>query len=451
MAQPVAKAFHTVKGTDSLEDVFRAAHAQAISGEPGPVIVELTREAITGYADSTAAEPSITAAGNDDWEVIATRLSESRRPVFMIGQGAVGAVEPLRRLVEALQCPVFSNGSGRGILPDNHPLNVGTSVGQATPGEPIEVILADTDLVIALGCKLTHNGTYGFRLALPTEKLVRVDTSAEVLAAGYPASVSVVGDVAAVVERLLEATRGEGPKDWDAERLEELRSLAVAERHAFADHDSALVTPHGESPDTLFAKLRVALPDDARVVTDSGLHQFLVRRHFEVRTARTLLTPADFQSMGYGIPAAIGAQVATPDRTTVAVVGDGGFAMTGLEMATAIRERIPIKVLVVSNEALELIRESQIDKRGTEHAVRVLSPDLAVFAASLGVRFAQWHDLSGAALKELLASPEPALIEVQLTGSRPGVAARLKGRIRGMLEPHLTAGISSYVRQRRRG
>ena len=139
---------------------------------------------------------------------------------------------------------------------------------------------------------------------------------------------------------------------------------------------------------SFFTVLRRILPRNGIVVTDSGLHQGLVRRHFDVLSPRGLIIPNDFQSMGFGLPAAIGAKLAAPERPVVAVLGDGGFAMSGMEMLTAVREKIPLTVIVFNDGRLNLIRLQQFQSFGSSESVDILNPDFGTFAAAVGARYA---------------------------------------------------------------
>ncbi len=449
LATPLAKAYFFVEETSSLEETVRAAHERAMAGEPGPIVIHFTRRSLIGSAGRTARTNVPPGLVGIESNVLFDRLQTSTRPVFIAGQGALDASVNLTKLVETMQCPLLTTGSGRGVLPDRHPLAFGTSIGQEEPSEVAEQILEASDLIVALGCKFTHNGSFAHRLNLPENKLARVDASAFVLAANYPASISLVADVPSLVERMCEKSQDTGPKKWETGALQALRERADEERRSLSIRDRVLRTTGGSSPATVFGKLRDALPDNARLVTDSGLHQFLARAHFEVLRPRTLLFPADFQSMGYGIPAAIGAQLATSDAATVAVVGDGGFAMTALEMATARREGIPIKVLVIRNGTLELIREAQLRKRGVEHSIRLLSPNLKLFADSLELPFARWDDLDSAGLRALIERDSPVLIEVEMVGTRPPWPSRIEGRTRGVVERRLSPELVREIKQRR--
>jgi acetolactate synthase-1/2/3 large subunit len=190
---------------------------------------------------------------------------------------------------------------------------------------------------------------------------------------------------------------------------------------------------YGARPSTaaaFFAALRAALPRNGIVVADSGLHQTLLRRHFDVLATRGLLFPSDFQSMGFGLPAAIGARLAAPTRPVVALIGDGGFAMSGLELLTAVREKIPLTVVVFVDGALNRIRLTQLERYGRSAHVDLLNPDFALFAKAVGARYAKCDGDAERVLQRAIASGDVTLVEVHV-GDSPAVhAARVQGLAR---------------------
>jgi acetolactate synthase-1/2/3 large subunit len=175
------------------------------------------------------------------------------------------------------------------------------------------------------------------------------------------------------------------------------------------------------------------------------MHQMMVRRHFPVLAPDGLLVPADFQSMGFGVPAALGAAIARPGRTVVAVVGDGGLAMTGLELLAAVREAVPLKVLVLSDGRLGLIHRQQVDSYGKPHGVDLGPFEPGALALAAGAAYRRLRGAPRAELEEWLAIPGPAVLEVTLRATAPGRLAELAGAARaaarGALSPRLLAAV----------
>jgi acetolactate synthase-1/2/3 large subunit len=166
------------------------------------------------------------------------------------------------------------------------------------------------------------------------------------------------------------------------------------------------------------------------LVTDSGLHQVLVRRHWSVLEPRGLLFPSDFQSMGFGIPAGVGASLAAPGRPVVALVGDGGFLMSGLELLTAVKEAVPLIVIVFNDGKLNLIRLQQIREYGRDHGVALPRLDFERFAQAVGVPHFLVEDDPTRTIHDALDAGGPALVEVRLGDSAAVTRTRVKSLVR---------------------
>jgi acetolactate synthase-1/2/3 large subunit len=417
MAAPVVKRVLRVGRREDIVSAVEAALAVAAAEEPGPVLVEIDGDLLSETGPGAAPPASAAApAPHPDPATIAEltrRVARAGRVVFYVGQGAAGAATDLRALAERLRAPVVATTSGRGTLPEDHPLGLPFDFG-APATEAINEIFRRADLILALGCKFSHNGAHGFRLEMPPAKLVHVDLAPQNLGANYPAELTLCGDVAAVV-CALRARLPEGPlgRAWAEDEVPGIWRRA---RAAFA---SKAVEPRvrgvsPETPEAFFDALGRALPEGACLITDSGLHQMLARRHFRVRSPRGLVVPTNLQSMGFAIPAAIGASRAAPGRAVCALVGDGGLVMSGLELLSAVREGVPLTVIVFNDGHLGLIRLMQLGTYGHAFATEVLAPDLEALAAALGVSYTLVDEGAESRLKEAVRRPGVHLLEVQL-------------------------------------
>ena len=444
VAAPITKATLAVREAAEIEAAVREAVARALAGEPGPVLLELPEEAVRGAArpgpaPSPAPAPE-TAPG--DVEALVQRLESAARPLVLAGQGAAGAAAQVASLAEALHLPVLTTTSGRGVLAETHPLCLRFDSPGAPVG-PLQELIDSSDLVLVLGAKLSHNGTHGARLVLPPERLVRVDASPDVLARGYPAGLAVAADVGDLLPRVL--ARLTARTTWPDGELEAWRArLAAAMR---APREPTLA---GAEPAALVGALRRALPEEAVVTTDSGLHQYVLRRHLEVLRPRTLLVPADFQSMGFGIPAAIGAAAGT-GAPALAVVGDGGFAISATELATAVAESLPVAVLVLVDRAFGLIRRQQLRRTGFESGVALPRVDVGGLAAAVG---AQHHQVREEGLESAVARAldfsAVTVIEVEMDDGRNAAHDRRLGRLRSALAQLGLDDAAARLRERRR-
>jgi len=449
MVEGIVKGAVGIEQSGQIPDAVAHACDLALGGEPGPVMLECAATALEEPARPTpvrGASAELT-LGPDAVAAAVEQLAAARRPLLMAGQGCAGASASLRELAELLSAPVVTTLSGRGVLPEDHELALGFEYERGDVADLNELI-RECDAVLVLGCKLTAAGSALFELKLPAERLIQVDTSRECLGATYPARLAIASSVERFLERLLPALRHRGAsvESWPPEQVarwrHRLRSLAA----------SATAEPifHGVEPGTaagFFAILRQVLPRDAIVVTDSGLHQTLARRHLEILSPRGLLAPSDFQSMGFGLPAAIGAKLAAPERAVVAVIGDGGCAFCGMELLTALRERVPLTLVVLNDGYLNRIRLQQLAQYGRAEGCDVQNPDFDGLATALGASYALIDGQAEVSLRGALASPGPTLVEVRL-GDSPSIRAkRALGLARGLARRVLPTGVARSLRR----
>jgi acetolactate synthase-1/2/3 large subunit len=451
VAGPLVKSVFDVERTDCIRAALSDAHALALAGEPGPVLVQISGEALTGTAQATEHEPLAllrpTPVDAALFEQVAARLAAARRPVIFAGQGALGVAPELRQLVERCSIPVLTTPSGRGVIPEEHPLALCFEPHRGDVAA-VNALLDAADLVLAVGCKLAHNGTVGFALRLPPDRLVHVNTDPEALGANYPASLEITASVEALLEHLLRAPglRRRAASTWDAAEVAQWRDRLQAEGADRLPEPSLRSVPGGKAA-SFFSCLRRALPRDGILVTDSGLHQVLARRHFAVFEPRGLIMPSDFQSMGFGVPAAIGAKLGAPSRPVVAVVGDGGFLMSGMELVTAVREAVPVTVVVFNDGQLNQIRLQQFREVGHPHAVALGTPDLEAFAGALALDYVRLTGDPETVLRAAIASRRPTLVEVEV-GDSPAIRRlRASGLARGAARGLLPGAVLAWLKR----
>lgn len=401
-----------------VEFRLREAWSLAQQGEPGPVLVHLTPDALLGAAgdamDSSASSPPSLASLGTPWaDELRALLASAERPVIFAGAGALASAGELQALAERLPAPVFTTLTARGVVPEDHRCALAFDSDRGGLHE-LNDLLEDADLILALGCKFSHNGTSGFRLNLPQDRLVHVNTDPEALGSSYPARLAIearVEDVLAVV----------GGAPHSASKWTEVE-LARAKARIGAIRPPSVPEPRfagvpGGTPEAFFQALRAAVPREGVVVTDSGLHQVMTRRYFQVLRPGGLMTPADLQSMGFGVPAAIGAAIAEPDRPVVSIVGDGGFLMTAMDLACAAREKVPVTVVVFNDGYLNLIRIQQLRDAGFGSAVSLETPHLEALAAAMGVDYRLVDGDPTSVLRGAIAHAGPTLVEVRLGDS----------------------------------
>jgi acetolactate synthase-1/2/3 large subunit len=434
IAGPLVKAIIDIPEPGATADAVDEAFDVAMSGEPGPVLLQYEPATLAGRSrgGSRTEDPTQQAPPAPDVGEVVSRLLAAQRPVLLCGLGASRAAASVTRLAESLGAPVLTTTSGRGVVSERHRLSLVHDAPGATTAV-LDELLGDADLVLCVGCKLSHNGSRGFRLRLPPETLVRVDASADAMGPPYPASLELVADagpfLAVVAEQV---AAGTAASTWTDETVADVR-------RRLADASSPLTEPTvaGGTPERLFAALRDALPDDAVVTADSGLHQFLLRAHFPVLAPGTLVVPANYQSMGFGIPAAIGAALATGERT-VAVVGDGGLNIAGFELLTAVRAGARVTVVVLVDRHFGLIRAQQLRRAGNAFGVDIPVADLRLLAESLGAAHVLVDDVEGDDLGRALDAADVVLVEVPTEAPEP--TARDRARNLGVSLARTTVG-----------
>lgn len=423
MLRPITRAIHRIERAEDAARVIEAACADATAGEPGPVAVHVARDALreaarTSSPSSAAAArvPAPDAAALGD----AIRLiTAARRCVIFAGQGCMHASAELQQLAEALSAAVVTTTSGRGVVPEDHPLSLGFEFA-GNGVDAFNALIDASDLVVAIGVKFSHNGSRGFRLRIPAEKLIHVDTSPASLGANYPARVALRADAGAFIGAVLARiptvpVHGSG---FGSEEIARRRATGYAEGLTEFVEPRLHGVASGKAAD-FFAALRSAMPRVSTLVTDSGFHQVLARLHFRVLCPRGLITPTNLQSMGFGIGAATGACLADPARPVVALIGDGGLAMSGLELLTAVRERVRLVVIVFVDAAYGLIRIQQLAATGRAFATEFAPPDAAALAAAVGARYVRVESDVEATLRDALASDGVTIVEVGVGDTLP--------------------------------
>lgn len=428
MAGPVVKAVVSAARAQDIPEALIRAYRCAAAGEPGPVLLEVATAALTGPAEALSVdalpEPSPEPPPPAGLAQLLGLVAAASRILIYAGQGAAGDPQALLQLAGALGATVVTTTSARGVVPEDHPQLFVCDGASAC----LNQLAVQADLVLALGVKFSHNGAHGFRLTLARERLVHVDASPDSLDGHYPARLALACDVPTLVRALLAACPGpHRPPGWSAQELAAIRAQNARRKPL----EPAIPGCDPPTPAGFFAALRAALPRDAILVTDSGQHQSLARRYYPVLAPQGLIVPTNLQSMGFALPAAIGAKLAQPGRPVVALLGDGGLAMSGMELLSAANERIALPVIVFVDGHYGQVRLQQLGEHGRTHGTEVPGPDYARLAAAFGIGHQRLQP--GLDLAALLQAAGPTLLEVPLRDSRSIRAYRLKAMARATL------------------
>jgi len=424
LVAPITKGHWRVERHADIVPTLYAAWRLAMSGEPGPALVEIPVElqlqagAVADLPEFVPPPPAGHTAAAAALDHAAELLRAAAHPGIFCGWGAVDAGAELGALAERLGAPVATTLQGLSAFPGNHPLHAGFGLGPAAVPAVVNAF-ADCDCLLAVGTRFAEipTGSFGYQ---PPERLIHVDINPAVFGANHPVAVALEGDARAVLSALLERL---GVPQHGAARAAAVRAQLAGDKAAYQAewlaHD-----PRGRvNPAQFFAALRAQLPDDAIVVADDGNHTFLAAELLPIHCARGFLSPSDFNVMGYCIPAVIGAKLAAPERTVVGIVGDGAARMTGLEMATAVARRAGVVWFVFNDGELAQIAQAQQLPYNRRTCSVLPDLDFEGLARASRVQYLALRDDRDAdgvirAALATAASAQPVLVDVRIDYSK---------------------------------
>lgn len=424
LLRPITKGTWRIeKHADVVPTLFEA-YRVALSGEPGPVFVEVPVELQLMPGDTgelpkfPGPPPREMRAGAPALDRAAALLRHAERPGIFCGWGGVDAGAELERLAESLGAPVATTLQGLSAFRGNHPLHAGFALGpSAVPAS--RNAFKDCDCLLAVGTRFAEipTGSYGYE---PPANLIHVDINPKVFDANYPAAVALEGDAREVLTELLKRL---GPVNGGELRAGRVAAQIAADKAAYFEqwlgHDS-----RGRvNPGKFFRALRQRLPDDGIVVADDGNHTFLTAELMPMHAPRTFFSPSDFNSMGYCIPGVIGAKIARPECAVVGIVGDGAARMTGLEMATAVAQKLGVVWFIFNDGELAQIAQAQQTPYNRKTCTVLPALDLEGLARANCVAFESIDSdtaIEGVIDRALAsaAAGKPVLVDVRIDYSR---------------------------------
>jgi len=408
----------------TIDDVVAAAGAAvsaALSGRPGPVLLSLSEDLLDEpVPDDARLEIPRTPAprpSDDEIRAVVELLASARRPVILAGAGVLRArtSTELTRFAELLQVPVIASWRRPDVVSNDHALYIGMA-GLGSPAS-VRERLDNADALLVIGSRLSEITSYGYSMPRAGVPWAHIDIEPAAPDGLPPAAVTVTADAKAFLKAANERLLGRAV--LDAERVATRQANNTADRAAWEAASAVDVAPWdgpGVHPGRIVATLRRVLPDDAILTTDAGNFASWAGRGFAFRRPGTFIGPTS-GSMGYGLPAAIAASLVHRDRPVVALVGDGGLAMTMAELETAVRAGTRVVVVVFDNERYGTIRMWQ-ERRGTGIGVATeLGPvDFAAIARACGARGARVEKDGDfeAALRSALVADRPTVIQLTL-------------------------------------
>ncbi|HMD77519.1 MAG TPA: biosynthetic-type acetolactate synthase large subunit [Terracidiphilus sp.] len=385
---PVTKHNFLVSRAEDIAAAVRHAFQIARSGRPGPVLVDITKDAqqATALFDFAAAKPRpyrlhpMLRVDESGLAQAAELIRNSKRPVILAGHGIIesGAMEQVRTLAERAQIPVGLTLLGLGAFPASHPLNMGM---MGMHGEAwVNHAIQEADLLIACGMRFDDRVTGTLATYATKAKKIHIEVDPAEINKNVKVDVALVGDLAEVLELLLPRIPGRDGQAW-LKTIDGIKGAAAVRDIKNLPDSGHLYAAH------VMHDLWRITGGNAIVVTDVGQHQMWEAQYYHHEQPRTLITSGGLGTMGFALPAAIGAKFARPDKEVWVIAGDGGFQMTAAELATIVQEKIKINIAVINNGYLGMVRQWQefFYERNYE-ATPMVSPDFVKLAGAHGIQ-----------------------------------------------------------------
>jgi acetolactate synthase-1/2/3 large subunit len=407
ITMPITKHNYLVKNVDDLPVIIKEAFHIASTGRPGPVLIDLPKNVagkvfdyrpvakveLQGYKPTYKGHPA-------QIKNLAGLLAQAERPLICSGGGVISsnAWEDLKELAEKVNAPVTTTLMGLGSFPEDHPLSLGMLGLHGTPYANYAV--QNCDLLIGIGMRFDDRVTSAVNKFAPQAKVVHIDIDPAEIGKNVAADLPIVGDVKFVLNELLKRINPRRNDAW----LEQIRAWKKSHPLAYGDNQSSL------RPQYILQKLGELTKGKAIVTTDVGQHQMWTAQYYNFTKPRSFITSGGLGTMGYGLPAAVGAQLASPDSLVVAVTGDGSFQMNMGELGTATEQKLPLKILLLNNSHLCLVKQLQYFNSGKRYSGVCFTgnPDFVKLATSypgaVGLRIEKPEDV------------EPVLIEALSNG-----------------------------------
>lgn len=420
ITRPCTKYNYLVKDVHDLADIVKEAFYIAGTGRPGPVLIDLPKDVTAEVTEFVYPEsvllPGYRPCKRGDAEQVkraVEMMRKARRPILYVGGGIIhsNASGELLELAEKLSLPVTPTLMGLGCFPSGHRLSLGMLGMHGTYWA--NMAISEADLIVALGVRFDDRVTGALDKFAPHAEIVHVDVDPSSINKNRRVEVPIVGDAKSVMRQMLGhltnedlAMEREQLADW-WEQIEEWKEYAPL---TYRSSDEVIM------PQYLVEELHRLTKGDAIISTDVGQHQMWLAQYYPFNGPRQSLTSGGLGTMGFGFPSALGAQIAFPDRQVIAFVGDGGFQMTAQELATAVQYKANIKIVVMNNNYLGMVRQWQeiFYDRAYSHVNMQWLPDFVKLAeayGATGLRATRPDQLSSV-LERGLATPGVVLMDV---------------------------------------
>jgi len=417
ISTPITKWNYQITKASEIPEIFAKAFYIAKSGRPGPVLIDITKDAqfekinfsykkIVGIR-SYKAVPKI---NHNNIKLAAELINNAKKPLIVWGQGVIlgNAEKELIKFVEKSGIPAAWTILGASAIPTSHPLNVGM-LGMHGNYAP-NILTNECDVLIAIGMRFDDRVTGDVNRYAKQAKIIHFEIDPAEVNKNIEVDVAVLGDAKQTLNEILKITESKSHKKWH-EKFKELYEIEYKK----VIHDDLNPKKEGLTMGEVMKEINIQTKGDAAIVSDVGQHQMIACRYSNFNKTKSNITSGGLGTMGFALPAAIGAKMACPEREVVAVIGDGGYQMTIQELGTVFQTKAAVKIVVLNNDFLGMVRQWQqlfFDKRYA--STEMVNPDFVKIAEGYYLkakRVTKREDLADA-VEEMIKSDEPYFLEV---------------------------------------
>jgi acetolactate synthase-1/2/3 large subunit len=422
ITRPCTKHNYLVKDIKDLARTLKEAFYVARSGRPGPVLVDLPKDVLVNSTEFKYPEKVFIRGYQPTYEghlgqiQRAVKLTlKSKKPVLYVGGGIISsnASKELTHLAERLGIPVTMTLMGLGSIPGNHPLSLGMLGMHGTYWANMSIM--ESDLLIAIGSRFDDRVTGKIEAFAPQARIIHIDIDPTSISKNVRVDLPIVGDCKHILSKILSLLEEEdvngfkaGMEKWH-HQIEKFKAI-----HNMSYEQKEIIKPQ-----YVIEKIFELTQGDAIISTEVGQNQMWTAQYFPFLKPRTLLTSGGLGTMGYGFPAAMGAQAAFPNKLVIDISGDGSFQMNSQELATVVQYRLPVKVIILNNGYLGMVRQWQeffYGKRYASSSLEGVSPDFVKLAeayGAVGLRATKPEEVVPT-LKKAFSIPEPVIIDFEI-------------------------------------
>lgn len=417
ITMPITKHNYQVRSVEKFASVIKEAFHIASTGRPGPVLIDIPKDVANALGIFDYDQP-VRVPGYQPTVIpnrlqirkVAKAIEQARKPVFLAGAGIMHAraSELFKQFAEKVNIPVASTLLGLGTFPASHPLFLGMAGMHGSYAA--NMALYECDLLINIGARFDDRVTGNLEYFAKNAVVVHVDIDPAEIGKNVPTDIPVVGDAAETLKMLLEeVASGADCPDWHDEIKRNLKEFP------FWFHDDGIEL----KPQSLIAMIHEETKGEAIVVTDVGQHQMWAAQYYPLENPNRFVTSGGLGTMGFGLPAAVGAQIGDRDSSVFAIVGDAGFQMTLQELSALTDYALPVKIVIVNNFSLGMVRQWQEFYYNQRYSESLMpgQPDFLKLSEAYGIKGLRVSTQAEAraAILEALATPGPVLLDCRVT------------------------------------